>query len=94
MHDYFHAQPEPFDNGHPCPKPRKWARWIIQRATKEGMLVIDPFAGSGTTLSACKELNRNYIGCDISQKYVDISNKRLSQQTLGFKGFGVEGSQK
>jgi len=82
IHDYFKAQPEPFDNGHPCPKPRQWARWIIQRATKEGMLVCDPFAGSGSTLSASKELNRNYIGCDISQKYVDICLKRLAQKTM------------
>ena len=86
MHDYFKAQPEPFNNGHPCPKPKQWARWIIKRATEEGMIVLDPFAGSGSTLSACKELNRKFIGIELSLEYCKIANKRLSQETLNTNG--------
>jgi len=82
MHDYFKATPEPFDNGHPCPKPKQWARWIIKRATDEGMIVCDPFAGSGSTLSACKELNRKWVGFEISPEYCKIIQKRLSQKVM------------
>lgn len=81
-HDYFKVRPEPFDNGHPCPKPVEWARWIIERSTKEGDIICDPFVGSGTVAVASKQLNRQYIGFDISPKYVDIANKRLAQKTL------------
>jgi len=82
MHDYFKVQPTNFDNGHPCPKPIDWARWIIKRATKEDDLVLDCFIGSGTVAIASKQLNRRFIGCDISQSYVDIANKRLQQKTI------------
>ena len=50
--------------------------------TKEGDLVLDPFSGTGTTALASKELNRNYIGFEISEEYLKVSNKRLSQETL------------
>jgi len=51
-------------------------------ATNEGDTVLDPFMGSGTTAVACKQLRRNFIGFELSQKYVDIANKRLSQETI------------
>lgn len=41
-------------------------------------LVLDPFMGSGTTAIACKELNRNYIGIELSDKYCDIARKRVN----------------
>lgn len=78
MHDFMNVKPTPFDNGHPCPKPTKWARWIIKRATKQDMLVLDPFAGSGTTLVVAKEMGRRFIGIELSQDYCDIINKRLN----------------
>jgi len=68
--------------GHPCPKPVEWARWFIKRFSKENDIVLDPFMGSGTTAVACKQLNRNFIGFEISQEYVDIANKRLAQENL------------
>jgi len=82
MHDYFKAQPEPFKGKHPCPKPREWARWLIKRATKEGMIICDPFCGSGSTLSASKELNRKWIGFEISKEYCKIAEKRLAQKNV------------
>ncbi len=55
---------------------------FIKINTKEGDLVLDPFMGVGTTALACKELNRNYLGYEISQEYINISNRRLSQENL------------
>ena len=47
-----------------------------------GETVLDPFMGSGTTLLACKQLNRNYIGIEISEKYCEIAKRRLEQEQL------------
>ena len=62
--------------------PIELPRYFIKNLTKEGDLVLDIFIGSGTTAVASKQLNRKYMGCDISQKYVDIANKRLLQKTI------------
>ena len=45
----------------------------------EGDVVADFFMGSGTTMVVAKELNRKYIGCDIGEKAVEITNERLSE---------------
>ena len=83
MHDYFQASPEPFTNGHPCAKPLRWARWLIERASSAGGTIVDPFMGSGTTLRAAKDLGRRAIGIEIEERYCEIAAKRLSQETLG-----------
>ena len=67
---------------HPCARPVELYSKIIRGFTNEGDTVLDPFMGSGTTAVACKQLQRNFIGFEISQKYVDIANKRLQQDTL------------
>lgn len=51
--------------------------YFIPGTTDEGDLVVDPFAGIGQTGIACKKLNRQYIGFDISQQYVDEANQRF-----------------
>jgi site-specific DNA-methyltransferase (adenine-specific) len=63
--------------GHPAPFPEKLAEDHILSWSNEGDIIIDPMAGSGTTLKMAKKNNRNYIGIEISQEYVDIINKRL-----------------
>jgi hypothetical protein len=72
------AQP----NGHPCPKPYPWMAWAVMFASRHGETVLDPFAGSGTTLEAAKNLNRRAIGIEIEERYCEITAKRLSQGVL------------
>lgn len=67
---------------HPTQKPIKLMEWCVANYSKEGDLILDPFAGSGSTLVACKNTKRNYIGIEISPKYVEIANQRLRQQIL------------
>lgn len=67
---------------HPSPKPLRILRKILTASSKKGDTVLDPFMGSGTTAVACKQLQRNFIGFELSQKYVDIANRRLQQDTL------------
>ena len=48
----------------------------------KGDIILDPFMGSGTTAIACKQLDKNFIGFEISKEYCDIIKKRLEQNTL------------
>ena len=66
---------------HPCPKPIKMMSWLIQKGSLDKEHILDPFIGSGTTLVACKELNRNGIGIEISEKYCAIAKQRLKATT-------------
>ena len=51
--------------------------WLIERLTNEGDIVLDPFMGSGTTGVACQKLNRDFIGCELSDEYFEMAQKRL-----------------
>ena len=53
-------------------------KYLIQLITPPNGIVLDPFAGSGTTALACKELNRNYICIEKEREYVDIIHQRLN----------------
>ena len=63
---------------HPTIKPVKLMSYIITLFTREGDWVLDPFLGSGTTGIASKLLNRNFIGIEREEEYMDIINERLS----------------
>lgn len=67
---------------HPTQKPVALMRWIIQRASSPGDLVLDPFMGSGPVARACADLGRRYIGIEISERYCRIAVDRLGQQVL------------
>lgn len=69
--------------GHPTEKPLEIIEKLILVASNEGDLIFDPFMGSGTTAAACKELNRNFIGCEIEAKYCEIAEKRLRKTIRG-----------
>ncbi len=62
---------------HPAIFPEKLAEDHIISWTKEGEVVFDPMCGSGTTCKMAAANNRSFIGCDISQDYVNLSKKRL-----------------
>jgi DNA modification methylase len=58
-------------------KPKALIERIIKAGSNEGELVADFYLGSGTTAVVCKELNREFIGCDINPKAIQITNERL-----------------
>jgi len=64
--------------GHPAPFPCQLARDHILSWTDEGDVVLDPMAGSGTTCKVAKELNRNYIGIDVSHEYCELARQRTA----------------
>lgn len=62
---------------HPTQKPIKLIEWFIQALTEPGDIVLDCFAGSGSTGVACKEYGRKFILIEREKKYIDIINKRI-----------------
>lgn len=62
---------------HPTQKPVDLFRYLIRTYTNESDIVFDNCMGSGTTAIACIEEKRNYIGCELSDKYYNIANKRI-----------------
>ncbi len=62
---------------HPAPFPERLAKDHILSWSNEGDLIYDPFMGSGTTAKAAHQLNRRWIGSEISEEYVELANKRL-----------------
>ena len=64
---------------HPAPFPEKLAEDHILSWSNEGDTVLDPMAGSGTTLKMAKKNNRKYIGIEISEEYVNIIKRRLNE---------------
>tara|TARA_B100000287_G_scaffold383457_1_gene389252 strand:- start:162 stop:1070 length:909 start_codon:yes stop_codon:yes gene_type:complete len=63
--------------GHPAPFPVELPRRCIEFYTYAGDIVLDPFSGAGTTALAAKQCGRSYVGVDISQEYVELSQNRL-----------------
>jgi DNA modification methylase len=69
-------------NLHPATFPLALAKKVISLFTHEGELVLDPFVGSGTTLVAAQDLNRNAIGFDLQKKYIELCGTRLTTDNL------------
>lgn len=67
---------------HPATFPDLLASDHIQSWSNPGDVVLDPFAGSGTTLQAAKLLNRRYVGIEVNPQYVKIIKNRLAQEVL------------
>ena len=76
----------PFETGseHPAPFPLKLASTAVNATS--AALVVDPFAGTGTTLRAAKDAGRRAIGIEKSERYCEIAAKRLAQEVLDFGG--------
>jgi len=62
---------------HPCAKPIAMMRWIVARASLEGMTVLDPFMGSGTTGIACIEGRRRFIGIEKDPAHFETAVRRI-----------------
>ncbi len=69
-------------NGHPCPKPLRWMTWLVGLCATKEDIVFDPFAGSGTTLRAAKDLGIKSIGIELSEAYCEIAVRNLSQESF------------
>ena len=63
-------------------KPKALIEKFIKASSNEGDVVADYYLGSGTTAVICKELNRNFIGCDNNPKAIEITKSRLSDVNL------------
>jgi site-specific DNA-methyltransferase (adenine-specific) len=68
---------QPKANNHPTVKPIALMEYLVKLVSREGAIVLDPFAGSGSTGLACVNLNRQYILIEREPDYVKICEKRL-----------------
>ena len=57
----------------------KVADWFIEKFTKEGDTILDPFMGLGTTGVSCKKYNRNFIGIELDKQYYDIACENMKK---------------
>jgi len=63
---------------HGCQMPEQLLGRIIRASSNEGDTVLDPFAGSGTTLAVAKKLGRRFVGCELSEAYAERIRERLA----------------
>jgi site-specific DNA-methyltransferase (adenine-specific) len=64
--------------GHPAPFPEELPHRLIQLYSYKGDVVLDPFAGSGTTCLVAKRDSRHYIGYEINKQYVKLATERIT----------------
>ena len=68
---------QPHKSEHPCPRARIHMEWLIEQWTDPGDLILDPFAGSGTTGVAAQHLGRDSILVEISPEYARMAEQRI-----------------
>ena len=69
---------------HPTQKPIVLMRWVLTHTTNQDDLICDPYAGSGSTLVAAKDLGRKVIGIELDEQYCEIIAKRCAQDVFDF----------
>ena len=74
----------PYPGKHPCEKPMDMLTHMIETSSRPGWTILDPFAGSGSTLVAARNLGRKAIGVELEEKYCEIIANRLSQGVFDF----------
>jgi DNA modification methylase len=82
--DVWDISHEGFDGEHFAVMPYELANRCVRAGAKPGCLILDPFAGAGTTLHVAKESYCSAIGIEIEERYCEIAAKRLSQKVLQF----------
>ena len=79
----INTEPRPREVGgvdeHPAVMPMTLARRCIRITSRPGDVVLDPYAGSGTTLLAAAELGRNWVGIELKPEYVDLIERRIAR---------------
>lgn len=80
--DVWHLSPDPCPDAHFATFPREIPRRAILAGCPPDGVVLDPFAGSGTTLMAAKDLGRKAIGFELNPDYCAITAKRCNQLTI------------
>jgi len=70
------------DRTHPTQKPLPLMKRLIKASSNEGMTVLDPFAGSGSTAVAARDLNRDYVCFEVDEEYCEAATDRLGQSRL------------
>jgi len=81
----LHLATECANRGHSASFPISLPTWFIKLSTEEEDLVLDPFAGSGTTAVACIKLNRHYIGIEAKTEYRDLALEAIEKARNGRK---------
>ena len=76
----FYRGDKPKHLDHPTPKPTGLYRWLIRNSTLPGEVVLDCFAGSGTIGVAALREERDFLGCEIEEKFVKIANERINKE--------------
>jgi DNA modification methylase len=71
---------------HPTQKPEGLIERMVLGSSPRGGRVLDPFAGSGTTLRVCQQLGRHVLGMELNPDYLDLIKERLGQPFMGFDG--------
>jgi DNA modification methylase len=78
----IHMATECGNRNHSAAFPEELPAWFIKLFTKPGDVVLDPFIGSGSTAAAAVQLGRNYVGIDVSQEYVKLTQDRVSERQI------------
>ena len=79
----FVVNPYPFKGAHFATFPPRLVEPCIKAGCPKGGIVLDPFAGSGTTCSVAKRMDRQYLGIDLSLTYVEMAEGRILQECGG-----------
>lgn len=82
--DSMQAECNQVNRLHPTQKPLQLMRYMVETYTRPGDVVLDPFCGSGSTLVACKQTGRQWIGIEKTYEYAETSKSRLAQELAFF----------
>lgn len=82
----IHMATESSNKNHSAVFPLGLPSWFIKLFTRPGDTVLDPFIGSGSTAAAALQLGRHYIGIDISEEYIELSQQRIRDSQIKLPG--------